>query len=303
MKESFGNRFVINQFNHMELIISVFTYFLGSGLAFYLGRDINWGLFILGLSWVFLLLGTVYLPKYYFDFNEPWAVKAQMKVPLRFSKVEKNEFLRLLLLATLSLITVLVVITFLIVLQSQAKWMSVLLTSTAILLGLIYAIPPLRIVYSGFGELIEALVICGFVPFFAFQIQVGTFHQLVPFFSFAIVLLFLCMKIIQNLKRYATDLKYERKSMVTQMGWERGMQLHNGLLILAIIVLTSGVLLKLSWKLSISGLLLVPFGAIQIWQMFQIASGQKPKWLQLSFLSFAILILALYQISFVLWIG
>jgi len=59
--------------------------------------------------------------------------------------------------------------------------------------------------------------------------------------------------------------------------------------------------LGLPWLLTWPGLLGLPLGLFQIWQMNSIASGAKPHWRLLSLNAVATVVLTAYLVTFTLW--
>ncbi|HTX80052.1 MAG TPA: hypothetical protein VMC62_10305, partial [Longilinea sp.] len=73
------------------------------------------------------------------------------------------------------------------------------------------------------------------------------------------------------------------------------------LVLLAFVVLAGAALLGLSWNLIWPGLLALPVGLFQIWQMLQIAAGERPRWRLLRFTIDATPLLMAYMLTLAFW--
>jgi 1,4-dihydroxy-2-naphthoate octaprenyltransferase len=171
----------------------------------------------------------------------------------------------------------------------------------AFLVAFFYAVPPFRLVYSGYGELALSLQMANIIPALAFLLQVGNLHRLLAMITFPITALYLAMLLALSLEGYASDEKYRRKTSMVRLGWQRGMNLHNLLILFGFLLFGLAAILGLPWSLTWPGLLGLPLGLFQIWQMSLIASGAKPRWRLLSFNAVATVVLTAYLVTFTLW--
>jgi len=106
-----------------------------------------------------------------------------------------------------------------------------------------------------------------------------------------------------HLERYAQDVREGRRTMLTRLGWQRGMNLHNLLILLGYFTLGSAALVGLPWRLTWPGLLGLVIGAFQIYQMIAIGNGSKPRWVLLRITAASTFALTVYFMAFALWIG
>jgi 1,4-dihydroxy-2-naphthoate octaprenyltransferase len=171
----------------------------------------------------------------------------------------------------------------------------------SLLLAFFMGVPPLRLAYSGFGELAEAILISNLIPAFAFMLQYGELHRLVPMLTFPILALYMAARLALALPQYASDTKKSRRSMLVLLGWQRGMTLHNLLIPTAFVLLAVAALLGLSWNLTWPALLTLPVGIYEIFQVRQIAAGARPQWQLLRFTATVLPALFAYLIAIALW--
>jgi 1,4-dihydroxy-2-naphthoate octaprenyltransferase len=173
----------------------------------------------------------------------------------------------------------------------------------AFVLAMTYALPPLRLVYSGYGELVLAVLLANLTPGLAYLFQTGEYHRLLPLLTFPLTFLNLAAYLAVHLNRYAEDVRLERKTMLIRLGWQRGMNLHNILILTGFLILGSSALFGLPWSLTWPGLLGLPFGVFQIVQMNGIAAGAKPRWRLLMITAGTTFALTAYFITWALWTG
>jgi 1,4-dihydroxy-2-naphthoate octaprenyltransferase len=178
-----------------------------------------------------------------------------------------------------------------------------LLLGIAVLLGLAYAVPPLRLAYSGYGELILAVVLANFSPALAFILQTGELHRLIALITFPLTFLYLAAYLAISLQRYPQEERKGRRTMLVRLGWQGGMSLHNLLILAAFLLMGAAAMLGLPWPLTWPGLLGLPVGLFQIWQVLAITNGAKPRWRLLELTAGATLALTIYFINFALWGG
>ena len=288
-----------------SLLAGILMYALGGGIVNYLGGSINWVSYWIGQACVILFLVSSNFLKAYYD------VDNFNKKDQRSQEVSNNKDTgsntrvpRLTLLqAALAGLTVNYVLIALLYINGTKDFPILFFLSLAFLLSIIYAVPPFRLVYSGYGELIQAILITNLTPALAFLFQTGELHRLLAMLTFPLTGLFLAMTLAISLPDYASDIKYERITLMVRLGWRRGMILHNALIVTAYIVLVLAAILGLPWFLIWPCLLTLPLGLFQIWYIIQIAAGAKPRWRLLAVTAQAIPGLSAYLLALALWTG
>jgi 1,4-dihydroxy-2-naphthoate octaprenyltransferase len=106
----------------------------------------------------------------------------------------------------------------------------------------------------------------------------GELHRLVAMSAFPLATLHLAMLLAFELPDYANDLKFGKRTIMIRMGWERGIVLHNILVLSAFLLLVLAASFGYPWFVVWPSLLTLPLGLLQIWQMRRIADGAKPNW-------------------------
>jgi 1,4-dihydroxy-2-naphthoate octaprenyltransferase len=283
------------------LLVGVLFYALGGGIVHYLGQSINWTTYWLGQACVTMLqLSSFYLKAVY---DLPISGNRPQGKPDGLGKDSGGvTYSRsvLLLLSTTTL-TIGAVITVLLFANGTLNTSSLMMLGLAFLVSFFYAVPPFRLVYSGYGELALSFIMANIVPALAFLLQVGNLHRLLAMITFPITALYLAMLLALSLEGYASDEKYSRRTSMVRLGWQRGMNLHNLLILFGFLLFGLAAVLGLPWLLTWPGLLGLPLGLFQIWQMNSIASGAKPHWRLLSLNAVATVVLTAYLVTFALW--
>jgi 1,4-dihydroxy-2-naphthoate octaprenyltransferase len=286
-----------------SLLAGMLTYFLGSGIAKYLGHGIQYNRFWAGMLLLILLLLASSTLKLYYDLID--AASPLRRIQKDQDEIDLAAAQRLsrpaVLLAAFTLLTAGAALTVTLFAEGAIALPGMVILGAAFLLAFFYGVPPVRLAYRGYGELSEAILITSFSPAWAYILQTGDLHRLLYMLTFPLLGLFLAMRLAQNLEHYASDLKLVRRTMMIMIGWQRGMQFHNVLILASYLLLVVAAAFNLPWALTWPGLLSLPVGLYQIYQMSQIAAGAKPSWRLLRLTSAATFALTAYLITFSIW--
>jgi 1,4-dihydroxy-2-naphthoate octaprenyltransferase len=172
----------------------------------------------------------------------------------------------------------------------------------SLLVLLAYAVPPLRLVDAGFGEFTLAVHIAMVAPALGFALQQGEYHRLVGIVSFPLTLLALAYFLVLDFPSFAADEKYDRRTLLRSMGWQRAIPLHHGLILGAYALLASALLFGLAWGLIWPSFLTLPFAILQIFWVRNISNGAKPIWNLLTVNALAVFGLTAYLLTFAFWL-
>ncbi len=287
------------------LVAGALFYVLGTGMAKYLGHPILGARFGLGLAAVLLLQLMSYFFKAYFDLIDASSPLRRMQ---KDADDDDQQVLRQLppqsvLMLGATAMTGGAVVTVLLYSIGALNLEVVLFMGIAFILSFFYAVPPLRLVYTGYGELIEAIVIANLFPALAFLLQTGALHRYVGMLTFPLLAIFLAVRLALSLERYSRNLKYGQKTMMVVLGWQRGMMMHNWLVPISYLLVGLALVLGLPWSLTWPALLSAPIGIFEIYQINQINAGAKPGWRLLNITAIALLGITAYLVSFALWTG
>ncbi len=284
------------------LLGAALLYALGVGIAHYLGHPINSGLYFFGQAWVTLLQLAAHLLNEYFDsptdadnphrtfFTGGSDALGPGKLPRPVAL-----WLAMACLAAVASFTIPLLQSII----NTPALAAVLLM--AFLAAFYYSVPPIRLASSGYGELTTSVLVASLTPAFAFLLQTGELHRLLAMTTFPLVLIHLSMMLAFELPDYASDLKHNKRTLMIRIGWERGMLLHNILLMTAFVIFGLAVIFGLPIPIAGPVFLALPLAVFQIWQMNRIAAGSKPNWLGLTLTAVATFGVAAYLLTFEFW--
>ncbi len=293
--------YLIHLVRPWNLMAGVLFYLLGVGVAYYSGTKIAMDILWVGLTCVILLLlSSEYLKEYYdhlFPFNG-----ALHETHPRNAAQEKKVQVGLLFIS-LTLMSIGAILTVSLFIRSRVDISVLIILGCALLLAFFYGVPPLRLSSRGYGEITLAVLMTNFVPALGLMLQSTTYLHLLMKLVLPITLLFLAMELALSLESYGEDLQTGRQTMMVRLGWERGMNLHNLLILASYLLLGISILLGLHWNLAWPVLLTLPIGIFLIWLMLQIAAGAKPRWKLLRFTEVGLMIVVIYLYLFGIWVS
>ncbi len=276
----------------MQLAVTLF-YLLGLGVCRYLSISIDVGTAILGWATSLLLIISSGYLKIYFDYP----VGTLMIKRENAFQIPRNSVLT----AAISLLTAGALLSIVLALRGAISPIVLLFLGLGFGISYFWGTPPLRLITSGYGEVLAGLLVVNITPALGFALQTAKFHPLLAMLTFPLTALWVAMVLALGLEHYWQDVESGRRVLLVRLGWERGMQLHNILLLVAYLLILSARGLGLSWPLAWPGLLTFPLMLFQIWQMRQIRLGSKPRWPLLRFTAVATTMLTAYFITYALW--
>ena len=201
------------------LIIGLTQSVLGAGMARYLGNSIDWLLFWFGMLWVLTVqLGVSYLHQYfdlYVDVDREsgtWFFGGSQVLGTGEGKLPR----RTALIAAMGALGSAGAFTVMIFWQQVELLNTMILMLLILFAGLTYALPPLKLSRSGYGEMLIALTAGFLVPAFGFELQAGSIHRLVTQTSLPIVLIIMPVMIALSFPGHSTDLKKNRPNLLIE---------------------------------------------------------------------------------------
>jgi 1,4-dihydroxy-2-naphthoate octaprenyltransferase len=284
------------------LLGGVLLYALGGGIYRYLGGTLDGSVYWLGQALVTCLQLAAQFLNEYFNYEGDLANPNRTpltggsgqlgpgKLPARTARGAAQ-----LLLAGVAVLTAALI------LQRALNPTAAFILILAVLGGVFYSTPPLRLEGSGYGELTTSILVATLLPAFAYSLQTGELHRLLALTTLGLTLLHLAMLIAFSLPDYATDLKFGKRTLLVRLGWANGMQLHNALIAAGYLALAVPLLFDVPLALVLPGLLTLPLGALQIWLMQRIAAGDKPNWTLLTVTALATFAVTAYLLTFAYW--
>ncbi|HEY3310494.1 MAG TPA: hypothetical protein VGK00_02535 [Anaerolineales bacterium] len=283
-------------FTHpIQLLFCMLTYGFGLGLARYLGTTLNPAPQFLGGVIILLIISSSnLLVEYFRPPNEPIFPGETRK--------EREELCSQILFISVGFIAISAILTYLLQRDGFLNFESAIILLAILLLSLSNAVPPVRLINRGLGELSLAIQISSLSPSLAFLFQFGSLHRLLPIFTFPLLLLGLAYFLALNFPAYAEDLKYERRSLLMSITWQRAVPIHNILLILGYLFFSAIPFLGVPFGLVWPALLTLPIAAYQVFMLRNIADGTKPVWPLYIATATAVFGLTAYLIALTFWL-
>jgi 1,4-dihydroxy-2-naphthoate octaprenyltransferase len=164
-----------------------------------------------------------------------------------------------------------------------------------------YSVPPVRLAFTGYGELSMAILVANLVPAFAYSLQVGDLHRLLAMCTFPLTALLIALFLAFELEAYGADVRQNRRNLLVRMGWQRGMALHNGMILCAFLLFGFALNFGLPLLIALPAFLPLPLGLLQIWQMRRISDGSRPNWLSLKLTAATLFATTAYLLTFTFW--
>ena len=296
---------VLIQFIPIDTIISAILYYLlGVSISRYLGNNIDWSAFIIGLFIIlFLLLLNICLFLYFkmIDFENRNNLFKRIEFELKPKQVVITQ--KLFLYSSIFMMILASFFILFLYTKIQVNILVLLFLMMFIILIIIDSVPPMSFGNSSYGIMINTFCITFLIPMTAFILQGNELHRLVLYICLPLFFIFFSMKTIVSIKNFGLDSKYDIKSFSTTLGWEKSINIHNFLMILGYLLLGSNIFLDIPSRIILPGMITLPIGIFQIIYLNQIVGGQKPNWQILNILSIATALITPYLITYALWIG
>ena len=284
------------------LLGGALVYALGAGIARYLGAPIDWGLYVLGQAYVTTMqLSAQYLNEY---FDAPADQDNPNRTPFSGGSgaVGKGKLSQeTVMWAALTALTILASLTVVLISVTPLSPLLITIVVLAFLGSFFYSAQPIKLAHSGYGELTTSVLVANLVPIFAFVLQYGELHRLLVMSTFPLTTLHLAMMIVFEFPDYLNDLKYEKPTLLVRVGWERGMVLHNILILTGFLLLGLAATFGLPLAIVLPAFIPLPLGLLQIWQMRRIAGGGKPSWTTMGFTAVVLFGSVAYLLAFTFW--
>ncbi|HLF28929.1 MAG TPA: prenyltransferase [Anaerolineae bacterium] len=103
----------------------------------------------------------------------------------------------------------------------------------ALLSSWFYSAPPVRLVASGFGELVTAMIIAFLAPVSGAVMQVGSLDTRLIGVALPLVLISIAMLLTFEFPDYDADRRMGKRTLAVRLGLPRASRLHNSLIALA----------------------------------------------------------------------
>lgn len=274
---------------HLAWLAAGFSQFLlGLGVARYFGVRLLPGPTLLGLGWVMSLqLAGQFL---YLHF---------VSVP---PTTESERARRLALLVSFSALGVAGFCAVGLLQIAAHPAVLAILMGLMLLVAVGHSTPPLRLWRSGYGELSLAVSFGALVPMMAYySVATGELQRLLGAVAFPLVFLILALLLLVQFASYGRDEAGNRRTLLVRLGWELGMQVHNGLLLAGFLLLAISPWLGMPPAIVLPTFAALPLVGLQIVMLGRIANGSPPNWRSLTVNGIAIAAAVSYLLGFGFW--
>jgi 1,4-dihydroxy-2-naphthoate octaprenyltransferase len=283
-------------FKPWELLLVVVYYFLGVGLARFSGNEISLVKLLIGLTIVlFIMLASFFLQKSV-SFEET------SNGVFRMQKVKGQLSAKSYLLFGYSFISAGVICLILLIAGTQlplTAGFAIFLFFTGMIL---YSLKPLRIINQFVSEILYPIILTAFLPVFSYFLQSQTSVGWLLYSTIPLVFLLISRNLANSLENYKESRDRQFASIMETTGWRTGTKIHNILVLVAFLLMGLFGILGQPWRLIWPGLLALPVGIFQIWQIILITQGGKPRWKLLALAANSLPVLPAYFLVLSLWL-
>lgn len=288
-------RNVINLARPVQALFGLLTYWLGLGFAHYLGATIKTEPQLIGAGIVILMLvASNLLLEYFRHPNDPFG--------LNETKTEREVLRSILLFVSIGILTTISILVFLLARDGFMFLEAALIVALFIVLALFSAVPPFRLANRGLAELSTSIQIASLSPSLAFLFQYGSFHRILTIYTFPLLLLLVAYFLITNFRSYSADLKFERRSMLICLTWERAIPIHNLLIVVAYLFFAFIPFFGIPFGLVWPALVTLPIAGYQVITLRNLGGGARPMWPIVIAAASAIFGLTTYLITLTFWL-
>lgn len=278
----------------LRMGIAAITYMLGVGIARYLGNETNVRMLGLGLLGVLLgqasmgLLEGVFRPAS--DPLTPGETREQRRA-LRNAALYTS-------LAALAAVG----FTSYLIFTAGGLTGPVLINQIlALVVILLFAIPPIRIADKGVGELLLAVQMAHVPISGGFLLQAGSPHPLVYVCVGSLTLLLVATLVVLDFPSFGQDLRYSRATLLTRVGWQNALRIHHLLLAGTYLILAAAPLSGFALERFLPAFLTIPFALLQVYLLQQVAGGARPMWGLMRANAVALFVLTAYLLTLSFW--
>jgi len=271
-------RFIVKATKPIHLLGGVLVFALGVSIARYLGNTIDWALVVLGQVWITTYqLGSHCLQAY---FQTPIDPRNPDKIQVEREDDEPEVQIRRdsILWTSLAAFAAMTSFTLLIIQSRVVGFPALVLMAMIMIGGILYSVPPFTLELSGYGELLQSIIMASMIPGLGYVLQSGDLHRLVALSTFPLIMLYLGMILVHLLEKFPDDMRKNRRTFLVRFGWERSIALHNFLILGYFLFHGLSMVFGLPFSIGLPVFTVLPLALFQVWYINRIIAGAKPNW-------------------------
>jgi 1,4-dihydroxy-2-naphthoate octaprenyltransferase len=279
----------------LPLLGGALLFGLGSAIASFLGRNLDLGLYVLGQGLVTILQLAAHFS---FEYHEPQVESEDIR-PNPYLGISRalgpgGLSRQTALNATVVCLAIAAILVSILLVGGQIPLLAWLILLLFFLGYFFYSTPPVRLLASGYGELVLSLVIAGLIPTFSFALQTGELHRLILMSTTPLIALHFAMMISFELPEYARNIKLDRRTLMVRLGWATAMRVHDLAIVFAIANFLVAFINGLPRRVAFGALIALPLAAIQVWHMERIRRGFPARLRNLTIVAMGLFGLTIY---------
>jgi 1,4-dihydroxy-2-naphthoate octaprenyltransferase len=290
---------LVQHIRPLHLMTLIVLYFLGVGFGRYLGQRIDPATLLIGLLWIMTLsIGLNFLGDYFqTPFDWGWIRKEQAE---KDSQEENRD--EVLLYISVASLAVGAVLTVILGISGSLSLSSGLVMGSYFLIYCLLIFPGISLNLSGIGEFFTSMILVVLPPAIGYLLQAGEFHRFLYLGIFPLFPLHLAMILVLRLKTYPSDIRKDRKTLLVRLGWQRGVYLHNLMVLSGFLLFGVALIFGMPFRLILPVFFTLPVAGYLIWYLSSLEDGAPVRWPLITLLSSVIFFLPVYLITFTVWI-
>jgi len=290
---------LVQHIRPLHLMTLIVLYFLGVGFGHYLGQRIDLAPLLIGLLWILSLsIGLNFLGDYFqTPFDWGWVRKEQGE-----NNSQEKDRVEILLYLSVASLAVGAVLTVILGISGSLSLSSGLIMASYFLLYCLIIIPGISLDLSGIGEFFTSIILVVLPPAIGYLLQANEFHRFLYLGIFPLFPLHLAMILVLRLKTYPVDIRKERKTLLVRLGWQRGVYLHNLMVLSSFLLFGVALIFGMPFRLILPVFFTLPVAGYLIWYLSSLEDGAPVRWPLITLLSLVVFFLPVYLITFTVWI-
>jgi len=292
---------LIQYIRPLHLMTLIVLYTLGVGFGRYLGVGIDLVPLVIGLLWLLALsIGLNFLGDYFqVPFDRGLVRKERIEENHQDQSDNKNEVLLYIAAACLAVAAVL---TLILGIDGDLSLSGGLVMASYFLIYSLLIIPGVSLDQSGIGEFFTSIILVVLPPAIGYLLQSGEFHRFLYLGIFPLFPLHLAMILVLRLKTYSVDVRKNRKTLLVRLGWQRGIYLHNLMVLSGFLLFGLALVFGMPFRLMLPVFFTLPVAGYLIWYLSSLQDGAPVRWPLITLLTLTNFFLPVYLITFTVWI-